>query len=232
MYTVHTPSLNVRPESSTDSNPVAPFVSGIHFPSDWKVLLTKDQIMPHIKQCAAVLNEKFANQKTILVCILKGAAWFLTSLTEHLTIEYSTYFLEASSYKDGQNQGQIQILNKIYPEKFADRKVILIDELYDKGTTIESVKKHIQTETGILDVFTCTLFKKDLAYPYNYPGRLDYHAIVVPNVWLVGWGLDDRQEKRGWPHLFAVPKTSGADKTVADHVIFESDSIFANWTLD
>jgi len=216
----------MQPTRSISS--ISPFEPGKHFPSDWKVLMTKEEIDPHVATCAAFLNEKFAGQKVILVCILKGAAWFLTRLSEHLVLEYSTYFLEASSYKDAQKQESIQILNKIYPEKFAGRKVILIDELYDRGLTIETIKRTIIDETGLpeSDIFTCTLFKKNLGPSYVYPGTLDYHAINVPNVWLVGWGLDDRQEKRGWPHLFAVPKTNKADETADDRVIFGFEGLF------
>lgn len=200
---------------------VKPFIPGTHFPNTWRVVMTKDQIDLHIKKCTSFLNQKYAGQKVILVCILKGAAWFLTKLTEEMTLEYSVYFLEASSYKDSQSQETVQILNKIYPEKFAGRKIILIDELYDKGMTIETIKQALITETGNSDVFTCTLFKKDLGPDYSYPGILDYYALIVPNVWLVGCGLDDKQEKRGWPHLFAVPKLNEADQTDDDRRIFQ-----------
>ena len=42
----------------------------------------------------------------------------------------------------------------------------------------------------------------------------------VPDVWLVGYGLDDQQEKRGWVHLFACPKCAGVPKTEDDEVLF------------
>lgn len=197
---------------------------GINVEKDWRLILTENQIAECVQICADEINEKFQDSNVVMVCILKGAAWFFTDLTRKLIIPYSTYFIEASSYKNGVTQSEsIELLSVINPAKFNNKKVILVDELYDNGNTLEAVKKEIINRTTVKyeDIVTCAAFKKKKPESFKYPGSLDVFGTVVPNVWLVGYGLDDRQEKRGWVNLYAVPKPEGAELTEDDVEIFK-----------
>ena len=111
-----------------------------------------------------------------------------------------------------------------------NRHVILLDELFDNGHTLSSIKSAIQEKANVPRdmVYTCTLFKKTKQnIQYEAPNLFGY---FVPNIWLVGYGLDDRQEKRGWPHLYACPKSDGIEKS-PDDVIFENDKEYNNMRL-
>jgi hypoxanthine phosphoribosyltransferase len=192
---------------------------------DWKLIMTKKEIDLCNASIAFELNQKFKNEKVIVVCILKGAVYFHVDLTRLLAFEHSQYFIEASSYHNAQTQSeQVEILSKIIPSKFAGRKVILLDELYDNGTTINNIKNKIIELAGVKpeDIFTCTIFKKNKK-TNNHPP--DFYGIVVPNVWLVGYGLDDMQEKRNWDTLWAVPKADGIEPT-ADDQLFTNEEFY------
>lgn len=154
---------------------------------------------------------------------MKGAVYFHVDLTRMLTIPHSQYFIEASSYHDSQSQSEkVELLSKIVPSKFVGKKVILIDELYDNGTTLNNLKEKISEIAGVKldDIFTCTIFKKKKET--NKPAP-DLYGILVPNVWLVGYGLDDMQEKRNWPHLFAVPKSIDIPLTIDDKLFEDTE---------
>lgn len=190
----------------------------------WKLILTPEDINSCVKKCADTINDKFRGKNIILVCILKGAVYFFVDLSRYLKIPYSCYFIEASSYHNDQTQSdKINIGSQIEKSKFIDKYVILIDELYDNGHTMEYIREMIHTKADVpLDrIFTCTLFKKNK--PSILSDKLDLYGIEVPNVWLVGYGLDDRQEKRGWTHLYACPKTVGLEPT-ADDIIFTNEN--------
>jgi hypoxanthine phosphoribosyltransferase len=73
---------------------------------------------------AAELNAKFRGQHIVLCGILKGVYVFLSDLTKHLTIPYSVYFVEASSYGDKQQAGELQFMSQLVPSKFHNRKVM------------------------------------------------------------------------------------------------------------
>lgn len=190
--------------------------------SKWKCILTEDEIKVCVKKCANEINKKFVNKDIVLTCILKGAAYFLVDLSRELIIPHSLYFIEASSYKDEQNQHDLEILSRIIPEKFNNKYVILIDELFDNGNTIENVKNTIHEKASVpLDKFyTCTLFIKNKKVSLSPP---NLYGIRVPDVWLIGYGLDDKQHKRNWTYLFACPKSNGIEETVDDQIFKNND---------
>lgn len=204
-------------------NPSYPYQKGVHYPNDWKLYMLDTEIQKYVLNCANMINNKFDGIPIVLVCILKGASWFFCDLTKKLTIPYTTYFIEASSYKNGQTQEEtVEILSRIVPSKFNNKKVILVDELYDNGTTMENIKKAVSDKANVSydDIYTMALFKKNKPSTHKYTGTLDMYGVDVADVWLVGYGLDDQQEKRGWIHLFAVPKIEGIPKTNDDYAIF------------
>merc|ERR1712137_222147 len=195
---------------------------GVDVGNDWKLLLTSDEIQQSVTKCAKVIDEKFEGQEIVVVCILKGCVYFFVDFTRALTIPYSTYFIEASSYHNAQTQSEtVELLSVLVPEKFEGKKVILLDEMYDNGTTLHEVKQTLlrDLKKSEDEIFTCTLFRKEKETSYPMP---DQCGLVLPDVWVVGYGLDDAQEKRGWPHLFACPKVAGVPKTEGDK-IFDSD---------
>lgn len=201
----------------------------------WKLLLNKDQIDVVVQGCADYINKNFKGKYIVLTCILKGAVYFLTALSQKLIIKHSLYFIEASSYKDSQTQGdKVAIIGDLVPSKFVGKHVILIDELFDNGETIAGVKKHMQETCGIHPsmIFTCTLFKKKKGVSYlsddlglgNSP---DLFGMEVPDVWLVGYGLDFQQHYRGWTNLYACPKNKGVELSPDDE-LFTNDEIYKN----
>lgn len=199
-------------------------IKGVDYPTAWIKFMTEDQIQVCVGKCAAEINKLYKNTPVVLVCLLKGAVWFYVDLTRKLTIPYSTYFVEASSYKDGQTQAEsVEILSKINPDKFIGKKIILVDELYDNGTTMELLKTEINKQTGIKyeDIFTLAFFKKNKPMTHKYAGTLDLYSVMLPDLWFVGYGLDDKQEKRGWLDLYAVPKADGVPKTADDMKFFK-----------
>ena len=192
---------------------------------NWKLLMTEKEINSINDYVADVINKKFIGKNIVIVSILKGAIYFTVDLTRRLTIPYSLYLLEASSYKNKQTQcEELELLSKIIPSKFEGKTVILIDELFDNGLTLHQVKNKLLSEVTSLkedDIFTCVLFKKNKETKYQYPDLVGFD--ILPNVWVVGYGLDDKQEKRGWKHLFAVPKSDGVPKHQDDNLFDDPD---------
>ena len=204
------------------------FLSGRHdlrdvnVEKDWRVVMTSDEIDKAVKKCADVINKKYYGKNLVIVCVLKGAVYFHVDLTRHLTIPHSSYFVETSSYNDTQTQSEkIEMLSIINKSKFVNKEVVIIDELFDNGNTIMHVKDMIHKDGAVPmeKIFTLTLFKK------NKEGTAapDLFGVLVPDVWLVGYGLDDRQEKRNWNYLFACPKTHGVPKNEHDKIFDDND---------
>ena len=104
------------------------------------------------------------------------------------------------------------------------RSVLVVDELYDRGHTMKQVCASLiaTPELGLTaaDVRRCVLWSK--ASKEQTETALDFVGLYLPNVWVVGYGLDDNGEKRGWKYLFAEPKADGVEKS-QDDVLFDND---------
>lgn len=194
--------------------------NGMMVPINWKKIATETKIKEEVKEFAHTVSQKFKEVNDIvIVCILKGAVYFFVEFTQAFSIPHSTYFLECSSYGDKKQQGNIEILSKIVPSKFQGKTVILIDELYDNGTTMNYVKQgiHKEAQVPLEDIYTCAFMKKDKK---NAQPGLDMFALRVPDVWLVGYGLDHQQQFRNLTDLWAVPKEKEEEKTEGDREVF------------
>ena len=101
--------------------------------------------------------------------------------------------------------------------------MVLIDELYDSGTTLNAVIEDLSDRIDTGHITIVTLFKKERSQ--NQHQQPDFYGVLVPDVWLVGYGLDDRQEKRGWPVVYACPKATELEKTV-DDALFDNDAVY------
>jgi len=181
---------------------------------NYRLILTQEEIEAAVRIVAHRLETWCKGERIVLVGILKGAFVFLSDLCRALSRPYSVHFVEASSYKDNRQQGGMAISSDLCTSKFVDmatktpHKVVLIDELLDNGKTMYDMKQHFleklkgtHTEN---DVLTVCLFGKQRAREWP---EADITGIPsLPDLWLVGYGLDDRGTKRGWTELFAIPK--------------------------
>jgi hypoxanthine phosphoribosyltransferase len=194
----------------------------------WRLLLNSEDIDYFVQKCANHLNDTFKSivddgHEVVIAYILKGATYFHVDLKRKLKFNSSDYGVIASSYHNSQTQQEnIQIESKIEPSKFKNKFVILIDELFDNGTTMMNVKNAISelAEVPKNNIYTCTLFKKDKKTNVLGP---DFFGVSIPNIWGVGYGLDHNGFKREWKCLYAIPKVEGVEKT-SDDIIFENSN--------
>ena len=87
---------------------------------------------------------------------------------------------------------ELEILSVIHPEKFKGKKVVLVDEFYNYGKTLNDVKMKISKcgEVPLDNIFTCTVFiKNKRIQQYPLP---NLYGMEVPDVWLIGHVLDDK----------------------------------------
>jgi len=189
-------------------------------PTAWRKLLTAKTIARHITETASTLDSQLEGKDVVLAIILKGAAYYGVDLSRAMATPHAMYFIEASSYKDKETQQEeLEILSVIHPNKFEGKHVVLLDELYDNGFTMTKVKEAILKKVPSLtekDITTCVMFCKDKFTKYPKPDIIGH---VIPDVWVVGYGLDDKQKMRNLRDLWAKPKESST-LTKDDEIVF------------
>ncbi|GKT15778.1 hypothetical protein ADUPG1_010787 [Aduncisulcus paluster] len=177
-------------------------------PRDWFLLLTHDELDFMVRVVAHKLNSMFSKEirPVLIIGLLKGVFMFMGDITRHLAFPYELKFVSFSSYVDNEHLDEAVYHFDFEAKDVNDRKIILLDELFDTGMTLETMRKVILSMKGCTlartDIVTCTLFAKNeecRKYPEPDVVGLD----TLPNWWLVGYGLDDSGIRRGWGHLFA-----------------------------
>ena len=199
-----------------DRNMQPPLAGSKYFQDlkNYRLILTSEEILAAVRIVARRIESWCKGERIILVGILKGAFMFMSDLCRALLRPYSVYFMEASSYENARHQSDTVKVKEVAEAKFVDtqshapHKVVIVDELLDNGKTMQEIKQHFIQKLSAThteqDILTVCLFskKRERKWP-----EADITGIPdLPDLWLVGYGLDDRGTKRGWTELFAIPK--------------------------
>lgn len=200
-----------------DRNMQPPIAGSRYFQDlkSYRLILTHEEIEAGVRIVARRIENWCKGERIVLVGILKGVFMFMSDLCRALTRPHSVYFVEASSYKNAREQAaSVAISSEMADAKFFDattrapHKVVLVDELLDNGETMHQMKLHLLAKLAAThsekDILTVCAFSKQRE---RSAPEADITGIPnLPDLWLVGYGLDDRGTKRGWTELFAIPK--------------------------
>ena len=188
--------------------------------SNRKLILTFDVINSAVDEIAKKIDKLYGDRDLVLVCVLKGASYFMVDLTRKLNTRHSIYFIDASSY-DGQKRKEVFISSTLIPDKFSGKTVIILDELLDSGNTLLNIKNEFLKFMDEENVITCVAMNKVLCDKLKVL-EADISGINVPDVWLIGYGLDTHGYDRNLMDVYAIPKDDDKDKTKDDIEIFGS----------
>lgn len=190
-----------------------------------RLLMTDEEVGLAVKELSKVINTRYhrtseQREPVLMVGILNGVCFFFSHLMGQLDIPYEITFIKVETYH-GQKQSTERPDMIVLDTKLVQpgKQILLLDELEDNGTTLTYCKeKLVSLGAREEDITTCVLFSKQKP---DRPARADHLAgISTPDVWLVGWGLDHRKQKRGWKYLYALAKDEGLPHT-ADDKMFE-----------
>jgi len=162
------------------------------------VLITAEQIARRVKELAEEISRDYEGKEPLLVCVLKGGVIFLADLVRQLTIPVNMDFMAVSSY--GQStitSGQVRILKDL-DTSIEGRHVILVEDIVDTGLTL-SYLCDILLARDPASLKVCTLLDKAARRRVKVP--LDYVGFEVPNVFVVGYGLDYQERYRELPYI-------------------------------
>ena len=167
-------------------------------PSDLKrVLVPADVIQRRVKELADQISTEYQQAGQIhLVGILKGAFIFLADLARQLSIPHTVDFMALSSYGKTTTSGAVRILMDLR-EPIENRHVIIVEDILDTGNTLEYLCHSLQGRSPA-SLKTCVLVRKlrDLQTT-----SVDYLGFDIPDVWVVGYGLDYAEQYRTLPYI-------------------------------
>ena len=164
-----------------------------------EILLTEEQIQEKVRQLASQISAEYAGKDPIFVGVLKGVVVFYADMVRQLKIPCQMDFMCISSYSGTSTTGNM-IVRKDVSADIKGRHVLILEDIFDTGNSLDFVVKHLQAkEPASLKI--CTLLDKPERRKAGITLQCDWTGFVVPNEFVVGYGLDFNEHFRNLPYV-------------------------------
>lgn len=171
-----------------------------------RVLVTEEQIQSRVSELASQISADYQGKGSIvLVSILKGAFMFTADLARQLTTPHYIDFMALSSYGLSSISGAVRILLDLRADIY-DKHVLIVEDIVDTGNTIHYLNTVLQTRQPA-SISTCALTRKT---GKGEDVQIDYLGFEIPDVWVVGYGLDFAERHRTWPFIAELKQEENA----------------------
>ncbi len=161
------------------------------------VLLDQESLQAEVTRLAEKISSDYADRPLHLVGVLKGAAVFLADLMRALTIPTSVDFISTVPYGPVSASGVVRI-RKDLDEPIEGRAVLVIEGICASGRTLAYLLRNFRTRNPA-SLGVCVLLAKQRERPPDV--RLDYVGREIPDVFVVGYGLDKDERYRNLPYV-------------------------------
>jgi hypoxanthine phosphoribosyltransferase len=163
-----------------------------------RVLISEQEIQREIAAIARELDAEYADDRPLLIGVLKGAVTFMTDVMKAMTIPVEIDFMAISSYGSStKSSGVVRILKDLGQE-IEDRRIIVIEDIVDSGLTLQYLLDLLQRRNP-RDICVVALLKKNK--PDAVDVRVDRTAFEIPDEFVVGYGLDYAEAYRNLPYV-------------------------------
>jgi hypoxanthine phosphoribosyltransferase len=154
-----------------------------------KVLLTEDEIRERVRELGERLSEDYAGceEDVVLLCILKGAVVFFADLARAMSIPVQMEFMGISSYGNEQKTSGIVRITKDIDTSITGKHVIIAEDIMDSGLTLSHLTRLLSSRKPASLKICCLLDKPERRECEIAP---DYCGFIIPNEFVVGYGLD------------------------------------------
>ncbi|GIV60212.1 hypoxanthine phosphoribosyltransferase [Rhodocaloribacter litoris] len=167
----------------------------------FRLYLDRDTIQQRVRALGEAISRDYEGKRPILIGVLNGAFMFLADLMRAIDIDCEVDFLKLSSYGASKiSSGVVHELKKIDAD-LAGRHVLIVEDIVDTGLSMAFIIRKVQEE-GPASVRTVTLLHKEEATRDEVP--LDYVGFRIPNLFVIGYGLDYGQLGRNLPDLYIL----------------------------
>lgn len=164
-------------------------------------MISEEEVNARIAEIAAQINEDYKGEEIVAIGILRGGVYFCTELTKRITVPVILDFMEASSYGAAtSSSGQVNITKDLI-EDIAGRHVIVVEDIIDTGRTLSLLLDNLRARKP-RSLKLCTLLDKPERRIVQVP--VDYNGFVIPNKFVIGYGMDYAQKYRNLPYIGVV----------------------------
>ena len=163
-----------------------------------KVLVTQEEIAEAVARLGKTLTEDYKDKEVVVVGILRGAAIFMADIIRAMDCYLTIDFMDVSSYgEDFQSSGEVKIVKDL-DTRVEGKDILIVEDIIDTGQTLKYLVDLLHYRKAN-SVKVCTLLDKKERRVNNM--EADYVGLDIPNEFVVGYGLDYKQEYRNLPYI-------------------------------
>lgn len=164
------------------------------------ILISEDALQTRIQELADMVSAKYrdAEDYLMLVCVLKGAVFFLTDFVRKLSVPCEMEFMAVSSYGNSTTSSGVVRILKDLDKEIEGRDVLVVEDIIDSGLTLSWLLKNLKGRAP-KNLEVITLLRK----PEVQTAKIDLLDVGfdIPNEFVIGYGLDYAERYRDLPYV-------------------------------
>ncbi len=166
------------------------------------VLLAEEEIQKRVAEMGAEITKRFKGEAVYLVCILKGSVFFTTELAKQIKLPMEIDFMTVSSYGAATVSSGVINIKQDLSGSIEGKNVIVVEDIIDSGHTLSRLLALFKSRNP-KTLTVCTLLDKpDRRVVKDV--KVDYTGFVIPDKFVIGYGLDWDQRYRNLPYIGVV----------------------------
>ena len=170
-------------------------------PQIGEILVQPDDLKQKVREIGQQISADYAERDLLLVCVLKGAVFFLADLMRHISIPCEVDFMAISSYGSATDSSGVVRILKDLDRPIAGRDVLIVEDIVDSGLTLQYLMRNLGArDPRSLEV--CALLTKPERRKVELPTR--YVGFEIPDKFAIGYGLDVGERFRNLPYVAAL----------------------------
>jgi hypoxanthine phosphoribosyltransferase len=166
-------------------------------------MISEEEVNRRIRELGEQITKDYEGRTVRLVCILRGAVFFMCELAKRIALPVRFDFMSVSSYGSGTSSSGIVRIIKDLEDPVTDEDVIIVEDIIDSGRTLSFLKELFKSR-GAASIRVCTLLDKPSRRAPGIDIKVDYTGFQVPDKFVVGWGMDYDQRYRNLPYIGVI----------------------------
>lgn len=164
-----------------------------------RILYSRVEIEKRVKELGIYLSKEYKDRNLVIISLLRGSFIFTADLVRELNIPVEIEFMTTESYGNEEiSRGVVKILQDVRGN-LQGKDVLIVDDIIDTGYTLKKVIQHLE-EKNPNSIRVCTMLDKPNRRKVEL--KPDYVGYEIPDVFIVGYGLNYGEYYRNIPYIF------------------------------
>ena len=172
-----------------------------HEPDIAEVLVEADVLQARVAELGAEISGDYAGRDLLLVCVLKGAVFFLSDLMRRIDVPCEVDFMAVASYGSSTDSSGVVRILKDLDAAIEGRDVLIVEDIVDSGLTLSYLLRNLRAR-GPASLEVCALLTKPDRRQVDLTAK--YVGFEIPNRFAIGYGLDHAERFRNLPYVAAL----------------------------